>query len=151
MNRRGMGKVAWNLNCVCAQRLHCPHCMYCFSSIVSRALSQPWRTYKFYLMYYVPYILTEATTMYLTVPLHYAFIAFSHAQRVSVPVCLMITEVALAKTMQCLMRNALRRSICRSGIGQRDFQICARCLHCPYALRRWRKEDGKPLTWQTWQ
>ena len=93
-------------------------------------------------MYYVPYILTETTTMYLTVPLHYAFIAFSHAQKVSlsemaiVKVSLMITEVALAKTLQCLMRNALRRSICSSAIRERDFQICARCLHCRYALRR---------------
>jgi len=89
--------------------------------------------------------------MYLTVPLHYAFIAFSHAQNVLlsemavIKVSLMITEVALAKTMQCLMRNALRRSICCSAIRQRGFQICARCLHCRYALRRWRKEDGKPL------
>ena len=102
-------------------------------------------------MYYVPYILTETTTMYLTVPLHYAFIALSHAQKVSlsemaiVKVSFMITEVALAKTIQCLMRNALRRPICYSAIGQRGFQICARCLLCPYALRRWRKEDGKPL------
>ena len=102
-------------------------------------------------MYYVPYILTETTTMYLTVPLHYAFIAFSHAQKVPisemaiVKVSLMITEVDLAKTMQCLMRNALRRSICRSAIGQRGFQMYSRCLHCPYSLRRYRKKDGKPL------
>ena len=144
MNSRGMGKVTWDLNCVCAQRPHCPHCMYCFSSIVSRALSQPWRTYKFYLMYYVPYILTETTTVYLTlVPLHYAFIAFSHAQKVSlsemaivIKVSLMITEVALAKTMKCLMRNTLRRSICCSAIGQRGFQIYSRCLHYPYSSRR---------------
>ena len=93
-------------------------------------------------MYYVPYILTETTTMYVTVPLHYPFIAFSHPQKVSlsemtiVKVSLMITEVDLAKAMQCLMRNTLRRSICRSAIGQRGFQICARWLHCPYALRR---------------
>ena len=66
--------------------------------------------------------------MYLTVPLHYAFIAFSRGQKVSlsemaiVKVSLMITEVALAKTMQRLMRNALRRSICCSAIGQRAFQ-----------------------------
>ena len=90
--------------------------------------------------------------MYLTVPLQYPFITFSHAQKVSlseiaiVKVSLMITEVALAKTMQCLMRNALRCSICCSAIGQRGFQICTRCLHCPYSLRRYRKEDGKPLT-----
>ena len=103
-------------------------------------------------MYYVPYILTETTTMYLTlVPLHYAFIAFSHAQKVPisemaiVKVSLMITEVDLAKAMQCLMRNALRRSICRSAIGQRGFQMYSRCLHCPYSLRRYRKKDGKPL------
>ena len=76
--------------------------------------------------------------MYLTVPLHYAFIAFSHAQKVPisemaiVKVSLMITEVDLAKAMQCLMRNALRRSICRSAIGQRGFQMYSRCLHCPY-------------------
>ena len=88
-------------------------------------------------MYYVPYILTETTTMYLTVPRQYSFIAFSHAQNVSlsemaiVKVSLMIAEVALAKTMPCLMKNAFRRSICRSAIGQRGFQICARCLHCP--------------------
>ena len=93
-------------------------------------------------MYYVPYILTETTTMYLTAPLHYAFIAFSHAQKVSLSeisiaqVSLMITEVALAKTMQCLIRNALRRSICRSAIGHRGFQICSCCLHCPCAFRR---------------
>ena len=93
-------------------------------------------------MYYVPYILTETTTMYLTVPLHYPFITFSHTQKVSlsetaiVKVSLMITEVALAKTMQCLMRNALQRSICCSAIRQRGFQICARCLHRRYALRR---------------
>ena len=79
-------------------------------------------------MYYVHYILTETTTMYLTAPLHYAFIAFSHAQKVSlsemaiVKVSLMVTEVDLAKTMQCLMRNALRRPICCSAIGQRGFQ-----------------------------
>ena len=146
MNSRRMEKVAWDLNCVYAQLLQCPHCMHCFSSIVSRALSQSWRTYKFYLMYYVPYILTETTTMYLTVPLHYAFIAFSHAQKVPisemaiVKVSLMITEVDLAKAMQCLMRNALRRSICRSAIGQRGFQMYSRCLHCPYPLRRYRKK-----------
>ena len=93
-------------------------------------------------MYYVPYILTETTTMYLTVPLHYAFIAFSHAQKVPisemaiVKVSLMITEVDLAKAMQCLMRNTLRRSICRSAIGHRGFQICSCCLHCPYVFRR---------------
>ena len=93
-------------------------------------------------MYYVPYILTETTTMYLTARLHYAFIALSDAQKVSLSetaidkVSLMIIGVALAKTIQCLMRNALRRSICRSAIGQRGFQICARCLHCRYALRR---------------
>ena len=80
--------------------------------------------------------------MYLAVPPHYPFIAFSHAQKVPlsemaiVKVSLMITEVALAKTIQCLMRNALRRSICCSFIGQRGFQIYARCLHCPYSLRR---------------
>ena len=93
-------------------------------------------------MYYVPYILTETTTMYVTVPLHYALIAFSHAQKVSlsemtiVKVSLTITEVDLAKAMQCLMRNTLRRSICRSAIGHRGFQICSCCLHCPYAFRR---------------
>ena len=93
-------------------------------------------------MCYVPNILTETTTMYLTAPLHYSFIAFSHAQKVSlseiaiVKVSFMINEVALAKTKQCLMRNARRRSICRSAIGQRGFQIWARCLHCRYALRR---------------
>ena len=94
-------------------------------------------------MYYVPYILTETTTMYLTlVPLQYPFIAFSHPQKVSlsemtiVKVSLMITEVDLAKAMQCLMRNTLRRSICRSAIGHRGFQICSCCLHCPYAFRR---------------
>ena len=62
-----------------------------------------------------------------------------------VKVSLMITEVDLAKAMQCLMRNALRRSICRSAIGQRGFQMYTRCLHCPYSLRRYRKKDGKPL------
>ena len=62
-----------------------------------------------------------------------------------VKVSLMITEVDLAKAMQCLMRNALRRSICRSAIGQRGFQMYSRCLHCPYPLRRYRKKDGKPL------
>ena len=93
-------------------------------------------------MYYVPYILTETTTMYVTVPLHYPFIAFSHPQKVSlsemtiVKVSLMITEIDLAKVMQSLMRNTLRRSICRSAIGHRGFQICARYLHCPYAFRR---------------
>ena len=95
-------------------------------------------------MYYVPYILTETTTMYLTlVPLQYPFITFSHAQKVSlsemaivIKVSLMITEVALAKTMQCLMTNTLRRSICRSAIGQRGFQIYSRCLHFPYSSRR---------------
>ena len=55
--------------------------------------------------------------MYVTVPLHYPFIAFSHAQKVSlseiaiVQVPLMITEVDLAKTMQYVMRNAFWRSI----------------------------------------
>ena len=70
--------------------------------------------------------------MYLTVPLHYPFIAFSHAQKVSlsemaiVKVSLMITEVALAKTMQCLMRNAFRRSISRSAIWSTRFSdLCA--------------------------
>ena len=93
-------------------------------------------------MYYVPHILTETTTMYVTVPLHYPFIAFSHPQKVSlsemtiVKVSLMITEVDLAKAMQCLMRNTLRRSICRSAIGHRGFQICLCCLLCPYAFRR---------------
>ena len=83
-------------------------------------------------MYYVPYILTETTTMYLAARLHYAFIALSHAQKVPisemaiVKVSLMITEVDLAKAMQCLMRNALRRSICRSAIGQRGFQMYSR-------------------------
>ena len=92
-------------------------------------------------MYYVPYILTETTTMYLTARLHYAFIALSHAQKVSLSetaidkVSLMITGVALAKTIRCLMRNALRRSICCSAIGQRGFQIYSRCLHYPYSLR----------------
>ena len=93
-------------------------------------------------MYYVPYILTETTTMYLTlVPLQYHFITFSHAQKVSlsemaivIKVSLMITEVALAKTMKCLMTNTLRRSICRSAIGQRGFQMYSRCLHYPYSL-----------------
>ena len=71
--------------------------------------------------------------MYLTVPLHYAFVAFSHAQKVSLSE-MAIVKVILAKAMQCLMRNALRRSICRSAIRQRGFQICSPCLHCPYSL-----------------